>query len=120
MNEQAPPTIITPPQFSQVSRYLQLQEEKSIYDAQAKRLEKEMARVKGMIVANMGPSCKAVYEDGGTTYTVTFNPVRSPKIYKDALERMEIAHPEIYEQYVTMAESRRFHIKRTEAAPAAA
>lgn len=120
LDDQASPTIITPPQFSQVSRYLQLQEEKSIYDAQSKQLEKEMTRVKGMIVANMGHSCKAVYEDGGTTYTVTFNPVRSPKIYKEALERMEIAHPEIYEQYVTMAESRRFHIKRTEAAPDAA
>lgn len=120
LNEATSPVSITPLQFSQVARYLQMQEEKSTYDAESKRLEKEMARLKGLIVAGMGASCQAVYEDGGTSYTIAFNPVRSPKIYKEAMERMKEVHPEIYAQYVTISESRRFSIKRTEIGSAAA
>lgn len=119
-NEEEPPVTITPIQFTQVARFLQLQEEKRTYDAQSKQLEKEMTRLKGLIAANLGASCKAVYADGDTSYTISFHAVRTPKIYKEAMERMEIADPDIYKQYVTMSESRRFSIKRTDAAPSAA
>ena len=50
----APPVVITPPQFSRVKKFMQLQEQKSGFDAEIKKLDKEMARLKALIVADMG------------------------------------------------------------------
>ena len=36
-----------------------------------------------------------------------------PTITKEGLERMKEVHPDIYEEYVTISESRRFYIKET-------
>ena len=43
---------------------------------------------------------------------ITYNPVRSAGISKDALERLKDEHPDIYNQYVTVSEWRRFHVKK--------
>lgn len=43
---------------------------------------------------------------------LTYNPVRSAGISKDALERLKDEHPDIYDQYVTVSEWRRFHVKK--------
>ena len=72
-----------------------------------------MTRLKGLLVEAMGTSCQATYEDTDRQYTVTFNPVRTPSITKEGLERMKEVHPDIYEEYVTISESRRFYIKET-------
>jgi len=61
----------------------------------------------------MGTSPMATYEDTCGSYTVTFNPVRRPGISKEGLERMKEVHPEIYAEYVTVSESRRFNIKQS-------
>ena len=66
----APPVVITPPQFSRVKKFMQLQEQKSGFDAEIKKLDKEMARLKALIVADMGNSCKALYEDAEGNYTI--------------------------------------------------
>ena len=65
-----PPVIITPPQFSMVKQFLQLQEKKALYDAESKKVENEMKRLKAMIVADMGKSCTALYEDAEGSYTI--------------------------------------------------
>ena len=44
-------------------------------------------------------------------YTVTYNPVRTPSIDKDNLNRLKLEHPDIYEQYVTVSVHRRFTVK---------
>lgn len=33
-------------------------------------------------------------------------------VSKDALERLKDEHPDIYDQYVTVSEWRRFHVKK--------
>lgn len=114
----APPVQFTPPQFAKVTRFLELQQEKKIHDSEVRRLESEMNRLKALIAEEMGRSCTAVYEDARGSYTVTFSPVRKPTISKEGLERMKEVHPEIYAEYATISESRRFYVKRTE--PAAA
>ena len=60
---------------------------------------------------DMGKSCKAVCQQDGVNYIVTYNPVRTPGIDKDNLIRLKLDHPDIYEQYVTVSESRRFSVK---------
>ena len=53
-----------------------------------------------------------VYKRQAESYTITYNPVRSACISKDALERLKDEHPDIYDQYVTVSEWRRFHVKK--------
>ena len=110
-----PPVVITPPQFSRVKQFLQLQEKKALYDAESKKVENEMKRLKAMIVADMGKSCTALYEDAEGSYTITYKPVYKQGISKEALEKLKVLYPQIYGEFVTTSESRRFHVKKLSA-----
>ena len=96
---------------AKLMRYLQLQEQKKLTEAGSKEIEADMKRLKAALVAEMGKSCKAVCQQDGVKYIVTYNPVRTPGIDKDNLIRLKLDHPDIYEQYVTVSESRRFSVK---------
>ena len=63
------------------------------------------------VIAEMGTSCTAVCEQEGVNYTVTYTPVRKSVIDKDNLLRLKLEHPDIYEQFVTVSESRRFSVR---------
>jgi len=104
----APPVEFSKEQSDQITRYLELQEKKKQQDSDVKAIEAEMQRLKGLIVADMGNSCTAVCEDG---CVVSWKPVRKAAISKNDLERLKEAYPEIYAEYVTVSESRRFNIK---------
>jgi len=67
-----------------------------------------MQRLKALIVADMGHSSTAICEDG---CTVSWKPVRKVGISKHDLERLKEVHPEIYAEYASVSESRRFNIK---------
>lgn len=101
-----------------LSRYMELQKEKETSERQLKKLQKEMERLKAMLVAEMGQRCTAVCEVGSASYTITYNPVRKPIIEKDNLFRLKLQYPELYEEFVTISEYRRFQVK-VSAAPAA-
>lgn len=96
---------------AKLMRYLQLQEQKKLTEAGSKEIEADMKRLKAALVAEMGKSCKAVCQQDGVNYIVTYNPVRKSSIDKDNLMRLKLDHPDIYEQYVTVSESRRFSVK---------
>lgn len=101
-----------------IARYMELQEAKRAIDAQANQLKGEMERIKGGIVAQMGVSCTAACNHQGSAYSVTYNPVLKSGINKDNLARLQAQHPDIYAEYVTVSESRRFNVSfaREEAA----
>lgn len=92
-------------------RYLELQEEKKQADKQYKKLEKDLERLKGILVAEMGASCTAVCEKNGYSYTLTYNPSYRPIIDKDGLLQLELQYPEIYRKFVRQSETRRFYVK---------
>jgi hypothetical protein len=66
----------------------------------------------------MGRSCTAACSPGGASYSITYNPIRKSGISKDNLLLLQAQHPDIYDEYITVSESRRFYIKeqREEAA----
>lgn len=99
-----------------IERYLSLREEKLALENKAKKLEDEMKIVYAPIVDKMGVSCGAVCTSGKTEYTVSFKPYYRTGISKDDLEKLEVAYPSIYEDYVTVSESRRFSVKKKECA----
>ena len=111
-DKDAPPVLLGQTQFGQLSMILSLQEQKKALSADVSKLEKDIKRLKGMLIERMGTSCTAVYNGPTESYTVTYNPVRSAGISKDALERLKDEHPDIYDQYVTVSEWRRFHVKK--------
>lgn len=96
---------------SKLMRYLELQEEKKRLNKFSKQIEDDSQRLKAMIVAEMGTSCSAVCEKDGISYTITYNPVRKSMVDKDNLLRLKMQFPDIYEQFVTVSESRRFDVK---------
>lgn len=60
----APPVTLTEAQSKRVRQYLALRDEKGTLGANTKKLDAEMERLKAQIVADMGGSRAAVYEDG--------------------------------------------------------
>lgn len=111
---------LAPELMDDLTRYLELQSQKKLVDAQSKALENEMKRIKGFVADVMGPCCTAACLNAGGGYTVTYNPVRKNVITKDNMERLALQHPEIYAEYVTISESRRLNVRQISQEAAAA
>jgi putative phage-type endonuclease len=111
-DKDAPAVQLDQLQAQPLYSFLELQEEKQRLTAEVNRVEKSMKRMKGLLVEKMGTSCTALYNGSEGSYAITYNPVRTVGIPKDKLERLKLEHPDIYEEYVTVSESRRFSIKR--------
>ena len=110
-DKEAPAVTLDLSLTAKLMRFLQLQEQKKGAEAGNKKIEEDMKRLKAAIIAKMGKSCKAICQQDGVNYTVTYNPVRTPGIDKDNLNRLKLEHPDIYEQYVTVSVHRRFTVK---------
>jgi len=110
-DKEAPAVSLDLSLTAKLMRFLQLQEQKKGAEAGKKEIEEDMKRLKAAIIAKMGKSCKAICQQDGVKYTVTYNPIRTPGIDKDNLKRLKLDHPDIYEQYVTVSVSRRFVVK---------
>ena len=95
-----------------VPRYLELQAQRNLEKRNYECIEAEMRRLQGRIVAEMGRSCTAVCQGREAAYSISYKPVRKSGISKDNLQRLQAQHPDIYEQYVTVSESRRFYVKK--------
>jgi len=114
-DENAPPVVLTAAQSSLVARFLEVKQRKKELDDELNIVKAQMEKLKAHIVSLMGTSCKAVYEDADGGYAVTFNPSRRPIVTTENIERMKAVHPDMYAEYVTMSESRRFNAKRVTA-----
>ena len=110
----SPQIELSLPASTGLIRYLELREEKSAVNARIKEIESEMKRLQGRIVAEMGRTCEAACSVGGSNYIVTYKPIRKPDISKDNLFRLQAQHPDIYNDYVTVSESRRFYVKKSQ------
>ena len=97
-----------------VERYLELMELKEELDNRVKAVDYQMKQIKGKIADAMGQSCRASFEVNGEPFLVTYNPVYKSAIDKNGLNRLKERHPDIYDEYVTVSESRRFYLKRKE------
>lgn len=109
-DESAPGITFDEHMAVKLMRFQELKKQKTAYEAPTKKVKNEMERLKGQMIAELGENCTAVCEQNGTSYTVTYNPVREPAISKDNLIRLKILYPEIYKEFVTVSESRRFRV----------
>ncbi|WP_313530598.1 YqaJ viral recombinase family nuclease [Anaerotignum sp.] len=107
----APEVVFDVVTEDRVLRYLELQQQKTLAESNIKEFDKELQRMKGLIIAEMGTCCTATCSLEGVQYQVTYNPIRKSMVSKENLVRLQAQHPDIYEQYVTVSESRRFYVK---------
>lgn len=98
-----------------LSKYLELSGQKKILAAQTRKLEKEMHGLSIPVIEQMGPACKAACSDSGESYQVTYNPVYKTSITGENLMKLKESHPDIYEEYATTTESRRFSVEKEKA-----
>lgn len=93
-----------------LEKYLELQACKADRDQEAESLNKEMKRLRALIIAEMGDNCTAYCEVNGSCYKVTYNPVQKASIMKKDMLRMQTLYPEAYRQFVTTSEYRTFRV----------
>ena len=110
-DENAPAIALDGEMASTLKAYLKLKEEKKNSEKHSKKLERDLQRLKAILIAGMGTSCTAVCDQGGKHYTLTYNPVRKMIVDKDNLLRLQLQYPEIYEKFVTISEFRKFYVK---------
>lgn len=114
LDKNAPPIALDANITSNVMRYLELQEQKKIVKSEEDKIESELKRLRGCILDVMGNSCNATCTIGENNYKIEYNPIFKPTIDKDNLFRLKEQYPEIYEQFVTVSESRRFYVKKSQ------
>ena len=119
-NPGAPEILLNRNCETNIARFLELQDLKRELDNRVKAVDYQMNRIKGLIVDAMGKNCLASCEVGGVPYQVTYNPVYRTGIDKDSLAKLKERYPELYKEYVTVSESRRFYVKPKEKAENAA
>jgi len=95
-----------------LDKYLEIKERKAALDAESRKLEEAMRKEYATVVEQLGSTCKGFIKDGTHEYQVTYNPMYRTGIDKDKLERLKIVHPDIYDEYVSVTESRRFIVKK--------
>ena len=109
----APTVTLSLPLASCILRFTELQAQKKAADAEANRLKKEMDRLQGMVLAEMGKSSSAECTVGAEKFAVTYKPSSRPAISKEGLLRLQVRHPDIYNEYVTPVVSHRFYVKKS-------
>lgn len=95
-----------------LERYLELAEKKAKLEAEKKEIETEQKALSIPIVEKMGQGCKAVLQDGGDVFRVTYNPTYRKSVKKDDLVKLENLYPEAYADVVTESVSRSFRVKK--------
>ena len=107
---------LSPKHLQSVNQYLNWKEQRAEAEKEVKRLEEEMKKSYLDIVEELGPNCTGKISSGNKEYMISYNPMYRVSIDKKALERLKIQRPDIYDDYVSVSESRRFSVKIKEAA----
>lgn len=84
-DKNAPAVALDLDMTAKLMQYLRLLDEKKNAEVYSKEIDKDIQRLKALLIAEMGTSCTAVCEQEGVNYTVTYTPVRKSVIDKDIL-----------------------------------
>lgn len=114
LDTNAPEVALNAKITSNVMRYIELQEEKKKVKTEENKIDSELKRLRGCIIDVMGNSCNAACTIGENNYRIEYNPIFKPMIDKDNLFRLKEQYPEIYDKFVTLSESRRFYVKKSQ------
>lgn len=91
----------------------QLKEQKAMFDQQSRKLDNLIKQEYAPIVEQMGSACRATCQVRDLIYTVSYNPMYREGISKDKLSMLKAQHPDIYDDFVDVTESRVFKLARS-------
>lgn len=94
-----------------LTRYLQLKVLKQGYEKDLRDTERRMKEAIAPILDEMGTAEKAVLVYNGARYTVSYASRYRHHISKENLEKLKLDHPEVYDAYATVSESRTCSVK---------
>ena len=103
--------LLSPDVSGILTQYLSIQEKKEQIDSQSRQLEKELKRLKALLIAAMGPNCSVRCLAGSSPFTLTCRPSCRTGIPKENLQRLQLLYPDIYRQFVTVTQSLRFTVR---------
>lgn len=86
-DKNAPAVALDLDMTAKLMQYLRLLDEKKNAEVYSKEIDKDIQRLKALLIAEMGTSCTAICEQEGVNYTVTYTPVRKSIIDKDMNNR---------------------------------
>jgi len=104
------------PALVHLDEYLKLKEQKRDLDAQVKDVDNKMKKAYAPVLDLMRNSPSANCIGAKAEYLSSNNSVVRKQISGDSLEKLRIRHPDIYREYLTESESRRFSVKVKELA----
>ena len=99
-------------QSETIEKYLDLRSKKLALEHQSQNIDSDMKRLSASLIELMGTSCKAVCKSGTDEYEIAYKPTYREGINKDGLDALRAFHPDIFHQYASTTESRRFSITR--------
>ena len=77
-DKNAPAVALDLDMTAKLMQYLRLLDEKKNAEVYSKEIDKDIQRLKALLIAEMGTSCTAVCEQEGVNYTVTYTLFASP------------------------------------------
>ena len=95
-----------------LEKYMELAEEKAELEKRRKEIDAQQKILSIPFIETLGQGCKAYVEDGANRYRITYNPTKRVQISKESMEKLKLLHPDIYEDYTKVTESRTFRIKK--------
>lgn len=96
--------------LEKIERY---KEQKAMLDQQSRQLDSLIKAEYAPIIERMGSACRASCQFHDTVYTVTYNPVYREGISKNSLSALKAQHPDIYDDFVSVTESRVFKLVKS-------
>ena len=112
-DKNAPSVILAPEFFPVLEQVLAMKQEKAKLESDVRKLDAQIKSTYAPIAELMGVSCSAHCENHGQQFHVTFNPQYREGIPKAKLSVLKAQHPDLYDDFVEMTESRVFKLTKS-------
>ena len=89
----------------------ELKEKKKALEDASKAVQEQIDTLILPIIDSMGTQTAATATVNGIQYDISYKPMDRTSINKDNLKRLQIGHPDVYDEYVTTTTSRRLTFK---------
>lgn len=88
-DKNAPAVALDLDMTAKLMQYLRLLDEKKNAEVYSKEIDKDIQRLKALLIAEMGTSCTAICEQEGVNYTVTYLDIYRLDRYRAEIVRMD-------------------------------
>ena len=111
-DKSAPKVTLSPSFFPVLEQVLVLKQDKAKLEAEVRKLDAQIKSAYAPIADQMGASCTASCEHNGQQIRITFHPQYREGIPKQKLSVLKAQHPEIYDDFIEITESRVFKLSK--------